>query len=69
MSELQSESGDIQESTPAIENPDNGAELATASESEHGTNTETVDEVESEASKQQKYINTQYGLIKQCERV
>lgn len=68
MSELQSESGDIQESTPVIENPDNGAELAPASESEHGTNTEVVEEVESEASKQQKYINKQYGVTKQLER-
>lgn len=68
MSELQTDSGDIQESTPAIENPDNGAELATASESEHSTNTETVDEVESEADKKQAYINKQYGVNKQLER-
>ncbi len=68
MSELQTDSGDIQENTPAIENPDNGAELATASESEHIENTEPVEEVESEASKQQTYINKQYGTIKQGER-
>ena len=68
MSELQPESADIQESTEAIENPDNGAELATASESEHSTNTETVDEAESEVSKQQAYINKQYGEKKQLER-
>lgn len=69
MSELQTDSVESEVNEPAvIENPDNGAELATASESEHGINTETVEEVESEASKQQKYINTQYGQIKQGER-
>ena len=69
MSELQTDSVESEVNEPAvIENPDNGADLAAASESEHGTNPEPVDEVESEASKQQKYINTQYGQIKQGER-
>ncbi len=69
MSELQTDSVESEVIEPAaIETPDNGAELATASESEHSTNTETVDEVESEASKQQTYINKQYGTIKQGER-
>lgn len=66
MSELQTDNAPIEDAD--IENPDNGAELATASESEHSTNTEPVEEVESEASKQQAYINKQYGTIKQSER-
>jgi len=69
MSELQNDSVESDVIEPAvIENPDNGAELATASESEHSENTETVDEVESEASKKQAYINTQYGQIQQGKR-
>ncbi len=69
MSELQTDSVESEVIEPAvIENPDNGAELATASESEHGTNPETVVEVESEESKQQKYINKQYGEIQQGKR-
>ena len=69
MSELQTDSVESEVIEPAvIENPDDGADLAAASESEHSTNPEPVDEVESEASKQQKYINTQYGQIKQGER-
>ena len=69
MSELQSDSveSEVIESTE-VEKPDNGAELATASESEHSTNTEPVDEVESELAKKQAYINTQYGEKKQLER-
>ena len=69
MSELQTDSVESEVIEPAvIENPDNGAELATASESEHIENTEKVDEVESEVSKQQTYINKQYGVNKQLER-
>lgn len=69
MSELQTDSVESEVIEPAvIENPDNGADLAAASESEHGTNPEPVDEIESEASKQQAYINKQYGVTKQLER-
>lgn len=69
MSELQSNSDELEVNEPAaIENPDNGAELATASEAEHSTNTEKVDEAEKEANKQQAYINKQYGEKKQLER-
>ena len=68
MSELLTDAVESEVEQPVIANPDDGAELATASESEHSTKTEPVDEVESEASKQQAYINKQYGTIKQSER-
>ena len=69
MSELQTDSVESEVIEPAvIETPDNGAELATASESEHSENTEIVDEAAVEAGKQQTYINKQYGTIKQGER-
>ena len=68
MSELQNDSveSEVIESTE-VEKPDVGAELATASESEHSENTGKVEEVD-ELAKKQAYINTQYGEKKQLER-